>query len=305
MGWRPWIFRKDDVGVLPNGMSRWLARRQFAAFGVMISVAIGMTLVSYLNVASGPTPMPLPTPTQVPVGAVPVTGVTPFWLMMAAPGVTILVSMFGLAYMFIAHRRAKRVVAETGGLLCPSCLYDLSGGAVEWCSECGQRVEYDALPGLWIQNTSVRGSMGGTAQTGFNKAGLSGYEVRARLWGFLLAVLVPLASFVPMQFFTFGSSGGSMPVRVLGSIGVPVLLMVVVLGPFLLFINRKFQRLKRALRESGGVACPRCLHDLSGAEVDRCPECEQRVDYATLGRLWAVRMKVLRIGSDGETDSVN
>lgn len=291
MGWRPWIFRKDDVGVLPNGMSRWLARRMLSAFGVLFVVALGTSAVLGWHVMAPRA--------STAAGAVPAAGPLPMWVVMSLPIVTLLVGVVCMVVAFGAQRRAKRVVAAAGGYVCPTCLYDLSARAVDRCSECGQCVQHEALPNLWAQSTSIRASVaGGAAETGFNHAGLSVYEVRARRWGMVLPLLVPLASFGPGMFIEFDSDGGPVSERMLSSMLIPIASLVVFVGPVLVLLATRLRRLKRVLRVSGGVACPRCLADLSGGEVSRCPACEQAVDYGSLGKIWAVRMKVLRMVAD-------
>ena len=191
--------------------------------------------------------------------------------------------------------RGRRRVLAMGGYACPNCLFDLSGDAVERCGECGQHVMHSALPELWAKQRNFRRpGKKEYLRMGFDKRGLSSFEAGLRQNQLLVGIVI-IIPWIGSQFLAeyletaVGGSSSSwmIPVFIVG--------LIVIVGPYGVFLWKKTARLKGSLRESGGMSCPRCLHDLSGAEVDRCPECEQMVEYATLGQKWAVRMKVLKI----------
>jgi hypothetical protein len=199
-----------------------------------------------------------------------------------------------------ARRRERAASDAASGHACPSCLYDLSAERVERCSECGQRVIYEALPVLWA-GASWRRAWSGRVDgaTGFSASGLSVFEARARRWGLVLSLLIPLVFFVPWQAVFHGASGLTLGARVgWGALATLVAALAVLVPVFVLLIRKK-KHLERALRATGGLSCPACLADLSGGAVGACPECGQRVEYATLQNSWRVRMRVLGIGSRG------
>ncbi len=281
----------DGIGFVPNGLSRWMARRQrvFIAMlfvsGLLGLIVLGGTIVGLLSGSGG-------------TGRI-------VW-MFVAPMISLMGAGFASVLWMRATHRQRRAVEEASGHACPNCLYDLSADAVSRCPECGQRVEYDALPVLWA-GTRVRGGLGSGVdpETGFGDAGLSAWEIAMRRWGWALALLIPVVSFGPWQLVFHGLGSRSLGARAgLGALAT-VVAMVALLGPVFVLLFRKKKLLERVLRATGGLACPACLHDLSGASVGACPECGQRVDYAMLAPSWRVRMRVLGIpgpedgGEDG------
>ena len=186
-----------------------------------------------------------------------------------------------------------------GGYACPNCLFDLSGNAVERCGECGQHVMHSALPELWAKQRNWRGTKKKEfGLTGFDTRGLSWFEARLRRYQVLVGFvfIIPIFGSQYLVEYLEAVLGGSYSSWIFP---IFIVCLIVIAGPYVMFLLKKSARLKGSLRESGGMSCPRCLHDLSGAEVDRCPECEQFVEYATLGQKWAVRMKVLKIEPGG------
>lgn len=288
--------RDDDVGFVPGGVSRWLAWRVLCFSVVVIvtsAVCVGILLWMLLAYQ---------TPATSGQGG---GGSISLWPILSVSGSMIVMTLFGMLYLFGVHRHAKKTAARCSGFACPRCLYDLSADETDRCPECGQRVVHAALPSLWMMGKKEEGD-GEFDATGFDSLGRSRAEVRYGRVGMLFAVLIPAVGFLPqsVQHFPF-ASGWSVGNRFLVSLLPGIFLMGVLVIAMIVYGLRVKRRFRDALWASGGIACPRCLHDLSGAEVDRCPECEQMVDYSTLGRKWAVRMKVLKIepseggGDDG------
>ena len=294
MGWRPWIFEKvgsNGVGFTSNGFSRWEVRRYRAAMGLILLlelVAITVQLGSLGFMSSRATsahPM------------MPSFGV----MMLIFLGPNALIAVVCL-YLIASTRGAVREAARKGGYACPGCLYDLSADRVDRCPECGQHVEYDMLPTLWTRK--VRGRFfgsGGTRfdETGFDQSGRSRYEYRAGRLLILLSLMIPLGLFGPMMALQYRVPGltknWSPGFTLLMELLVSLLGLAVFAGPLFFLLNRRLKRLRRALSGSGGRACPACLYDLSTGATDQCPECGQRVDPETLGRMWSVKMKMLGI----------
>jgi predicted RNA-binding Zn-ribbon protein involved in translation (DUF1610 family) len=273
---------REGVGFNPGGVSRWMRRRHrwgvaFAAgscFAGIACIMVGLVLSS----RGGPMLQ------TIIIGAS-----LPF------------LGGLGSVVVLVGSRRRERAASEAAsGQACPSCLYDLSAERVERCSECGQRVIYEALPVLWA-GASWRRAWSGRVDgaTGFSASGLSVFEARARRWGLVLSLLIPLVFFVPWQAVFHGASGLTLGARVgWGALATLVAALAVLVPVFVLLIRKK-KHLERALRATGGLSCPACLADLSGGAVGACPECGQRVEYATLQNSWRVRMRVLGIGSRG------
>ncbi len=294
MAMRPWLFENlesNGVGFATNGLSRWEVRRYRAAFGLfllleLITILVQLVVLDYLSrgaTSSHPT-MP-----SFPV------------MMLIFVGPNALVVILCL-YVIGSTRGAVREAARRGGYACPGCLYDLSADRVERCPECGQHVEYDMLPTLWTRKVRRRFLWSRETrfdETGFDSAGRSRYEGRARRLAMWMSLLVPLGAFGPMMIVQHGmpglKSGWSMGFTLMVEILASVLGLVVFAGPLFFLLNRRMKRLRRALEVSGGMACPECLCDLSDGPVERCPDCGQAVDYATLGRMWSVKMKMLGI----------
>jgi hypothetical protein len=274
---------RESVGFNPGGVSRWMRRRHRWAgvfIGVFCVAGFGCFVALFVSIGRG--------------GAV---------LSLAIGGASLPVLGGVLAMVALTRaRRQERSAADAAcGYACPNCLYDLSAERVERCSECGQRVIYDGLPVLW-EGASWRRAWSDPVDksTGFSRAGLSAWEVVMRRWSRALSLLIPVVCFAPWQTVFHGLGSLAVGVRTgLGGVAT-VVAMVVLLGPVFVLMFRKKKQLERALRASGGLACPACLHDLSGASVERCPACGQRVEYATLARSWRVRMRVLGIpGPEG------
>jgi len=217
----------------------------------------------------------------------------PTWPIISMSVLLIVVVLGGVVYTVFIQRHAKKTAASCSGFACPRCLYDLSADETDRCSECGQRVVHAALPLLWMMGKKEDGC-GEFEETGFDKNGRSRVEIRWGRLGMVLWLLFFVGIFFPQWVkLPSGWFGGN---RFLSGFLSSAIVMGGLLVIVIFFGLRSRRLLGDALWASGGMACPKCLHDLSGVEVSRCPECGQIVDYATLGKKWAVRMKVMRLG---------
>lgn len=298
MGWRPWIFErveKNGVGFTSNGASRWEWRRFRLAFFLML----GLSLLGFVVMQAG-IRWVARTSAALPSGGMP--SMWPTMLVVVGPSV---VAPAVFLLMLFSSGRAKKSAESVGGYACPNCLHDLSAAPVERCSECGQRVVYDALPTLWTRKVKRRffgSSETRFDETGFDERGLSRFESRTRAAGMLVAVLVPLGAFGPSAVVDYlsmntaieaGWIGGPWRGSLLGLLGI-----LVCVGPLMVFSVRRTKQLRRSLAMSGGVSCPRCLADLSGSAEGPCSWCGQRVARDGMKRLWRVRMMTLGMDVD-------
>ena len=262
----------------------------FIAFALMFLVAIVVAGLLYLSLSTVAASRPVATGGSG-GNAIPAASV-PMWFTIVLSVGNLLFGVGVVFFVLIARRHAKRVSVDADGYACPNCLYDLSSGPVDRCTECGQRVVYAALPTLWGVADAEGMSAGDLASTGFSRSGLSAFERRLSRSGFVVA-MVWISSVVfadEVQEWLLGEDQRGFLALLIGY--AP---FVVVCAPICLVLVLRMQRLKRRVCESGGLSCPSCLEDLSGEPVMGCPACGQRVDYGSLAAAWAVRMKVLRI----------
>jgi len=303
MGWRPWFFenlKKNGVGFSSNGASRWEWRRHRVAFASLIGLMLSGLVVQLVT-------LELITPPAVPNSGQPIR--TPsYWPMVTAfvfvPYVLPVVVFFGL---MAGIGRARNAAKAAGGYACPNCLHDLSAVPVERCPECGQRIVHGALPTLWTRKVRRRFFASRETrfdETGFDGQGLSRYEAKGREMGGLVAVLVPLGAFVPIVGVEYAAEHTGIDVAWAqgwaASFALPAAGLLIFAGPLLAYLLWRGLRLRRALRASDGVACPRCLRDLSRAETEACPGCGQRVLREELKRAWRVRMMAMGMAAAGE-----
>lgn len=151
-GWRRKFFVRSTDGFYPNGSCKWVERRGLPAFFFLFVVAAIQAIVLYLHMRSLPA-----VPSSVPAGSR--GGLFPNWLVVTMPIGLIAIAGATLGYIALLTGRARRAAIACGGYACPSCLYDLSGGEVERCPECGQAIAYSELHRHW----RMRGGVGITS----------------------------------------------------------------------------------------------------------------------------------------------